>query len=117
VTKLFTDAQIAEMAYELHRGYNHVIDDPWVDPPWPGLPRWHQEAVIDGVRAARQGKNPREMHENWCGYYTRRGWKFGPAKDPAARTHPDLVSWEDLEPPEQLKNVLFTGIVRFLLRI
>lgn len=106
------------MAYELHRGYNHVIGDPWVDPPWPGLPPWHREALIDGVRAARRGLSPRQMHENWRVFFARRGWVHGLVKDAGADppTHPDLTDWDDLPPAEQLKDVLFTGIVRLLAR-
>ena len=113
---VFTDAQIAEMAHELHRGYNHVIGYPWDDPTWPALPQWHRDSVIDRVRAARArpGQSPRQLHDSWKAYFTRLGWKRGPARDPMKKTHPDLADWDDLTPAEQMKDVLFAGLVRFL---
>ena len=116
---MFSDTEIAIMAYELNRGYNHAIGDPWADPPWPGIPQWYREAVTDGVRAVRAGMTCRQLHENWCRYYRRLGWVHGPVKDAMASppTHPCLVSYEDLKPDQRKKTVIFRDVVRTLARI
>ena len=115
---MFSVDEIAAVAYHAHRGYNHVIGDPWIDPQWAALPEWHKEAVRDGVRAALAGLDPRQMHENWCAYYRERGWVYGPDKDPAADppTHPCLVDYDDLPPEHQLKDTLFREFVLMLAR-
>ena len=41
-------------------------------------------------------------HARWCAEYRLAGWTTGP-RDDAARTHPDLVPWEDL--PEESRRV------------
>lgn len=112
-----SDDQIAVIAYHAHRGYNHVIGDPWIDPPWPGLPQWHKDAIRDGVRAARAGLTPRQMHENWLAHYEALGWKHGPVKDADEKTHPLLVPYDDVPPEHRAKNVLFREIVQLLARL
>jgi hypothetical protein len=109
----FSDTEIAVVVYETIRGYNHVIGDPWLDPPWPGASFFHRDVTVSGVRAAAAGKSPSELHENWHQYYTAAGWAYGPAKDAAARppTHPSLVLWGELSRVEQLKYVLFRDVV------
>ena len=32
-------------------------------------------------------------HEDWCHYYRRHGWRLGPARDDAHKTHDKLVTW------------------------
>ena len=115
---MFSDDEIAVMAYELNRGYNHVIGDPWIDPGWTGLPLWYREAVRDGVRAVRAGMTSRQLHENWCRYYRGKGWAYGPVKDPGADppTHPCLVDYDDLPPKHRRKSALFRDTVLMLLR-
>jgi hypothetical protein len=110
---VLTDEEAAVVAYEANRGYNHVIGDPWLDPPWPGLPQWYREAVIDGVRAVRAGLDPQQLHEHWCAYYRRLGWVHGPVKDADASppTHPCLVPYEALPAAHQRKNILFREFV------
>ena len=41
----------------------------------------------------------RSEHDEWCRAKRAAGWRRGPVRDGKARTHPDLVPWEDL--PEE----------------
>lgn len=44
-------------------------------------------------------------HKRWCQNKEQSGWKYAKGqKDDRARTHPDLVAWEDLPEPEKEKN-------------
>ncbi len=36
----------------------------------------------------------RAEHEDWCRYYLRHGWRYGPTRDDTRKTHPRLISWE-----------------------
>ena len=36
-------------------------------------------------------------HEDWCDYYRRAGWRYGPVRDDGRKTHDGLVSWETIE--------------------
>jgi hypothetical protein len=35
------------------------------------------------------------------------GWTYGPVRDPIAKTHPDMVPYEDLGWAEQVKDEVF----------
>ncbi|AKN16129.1 hypothetical protein MHAE_05242 [Mycobacterium haemophilum DSM 44634] len=39
----------------------------------------------------------RAEHEDWCRYYRRNGWKYGPIRDDARRIHDKLVDWSVVE--------------------
>lgn len=116
---VFSADEIAVIVYEAVRGYNHVIGDPWLDPPWPGALPFHRGATISGVQAALAGKLPLQLHENWCAYYAAAGWTYGPAKDAWAvpPTHPSLVMWDNLPRAEQLKYEMFRDLTLSMARI
>lgn len=48
---------------------------------------------------------PEGEHENWMRFKLADGWKYGPAKDEAAKTHPDLLPWNQLPEVEQRKDI------------
>lgn len=117
---MFSADEIAVVVYEAIRGYNQVIGDPWLDPPWSGAMMFHRGATINGVHAVMDGKDPRGLHEAWYEYYTRDGWVRGDVKDGWALprpTHPSLVTWDELPPVEQLKYVLFRDVVLSMARL
>jgi hypothetical protein len=46
----------------------------------------------------------RMEQERWSVYLRRRGWRYGPRWDGAARCHPDLVEWENLSEASREQN-------------
>jgi RyR domain len=36
-------------------------------------------------------------HDDWCRYYRRNGWKYGPTRDDAHKVHDKLVDWSTVE--------------------
>ena len=49
----------------------------------------------------------RAEHEDWCRYYHRAGWRYGPVRNDAHKIHDGLVSWETIEPdPAALNRAL-----------
>jgi hypothetical protein len=56
-------------------------------------------------------------HEHWCQEKIKEGWRLGPTKDPAAKTNPSLVPWEELPDVEKDKNKKFIlGLPRLMVR-
>lgn len=53
---------------------------------------------------------PREAHDNWMKEYEAMGWKYGPKRDPVAKTHPDMVPYDELPEPERLKDEIFLAV-------
>lgn len=49
---------------------------------------------------------PEQNHENWMRYKLANGWRHGPTKDEAAKTHPDLVPFDELPEVEKRKDVM-----------
>ena len=70
--------------------------------------------VILGVRNARHGMTPAEHHQAWVEDKLAHGWRYGSDKDPERKTHPCLVSFDQLPRYQQDKNRLFIAIVRAL---
>ncbi|OBI13177.1 hypothetical protein A5712_05785 [Mycobacterium sp. E2327] len=52
----------------------------------------------------------RAEHEDWCRYYRRNGWKYGPDRDDSRKIHDKLVDWSVVES----KPELLTAAVRSL---
>jgi hypothetical protein len=46
----------------------------------------------------------RMEHDSWCQRKMEQGWRYGPEKDPARKTNPSLISWDELPEVEKEKN-------------
>jgi voltage-gated potassium channel Kch len=43
-------------------------------------------------------------HERWCSDLRQQGWRWGPAKDPTRKLHPNLIPWSDLSEDDRDKD-------------
>lgn len=59
----------------------------------------------------------RASHDNWMAEKVADGWVYGEVKDPAAKTHPCIVPFDQLPPEQQFKDRLFATIVRTCLSV
>ena len=50
---------------------------------------------------------PEAAHDSWVQAYLDLGWRWGEKYDPEARTHPDMVPYNDLSPLEKDKDAVF----------
>jgi hypothetical protein len=107
----YSDEEVAQVAHYAIRGMQEVLKDPCPSDPWAVLSEDARASVIAGVRVARSGATPRELHEAWVDYRRREGWLPGPVKDYVLRTHPCLVPWDKLPEAERDKDILFQAIV------
>lgn len=58
------------------------------------------EHLSDGeVERAAMGE-----HERWMRFTRQLGYRYGPSRDEALMTHPDLVPWEELDEPTRDKD-------------
>jgi hypothetical protein len=46
----------------------------------------------------------RSEHDRWVADKARNGWRYGPVRDDAAKIHPLMVSWEELDEVERDKD-------------
>lgn len=108
----YTDAQVAEACHGAAAGLRSATGDGPPVPPWQYLAPDLKAAAIEGVRRVRlvgTPLSPREHHADWVAFMTARGWQPGP-RDPLAKTHPDLVHWDDLPPGSQDQDRMFIAI-------
>jgi hypothetical protein len=108
-----TPEQIAEVSHEANRAYTRHTQDVPVQPAWPDVTAEMRASAISGVkwRLANQAAPASASHDEWMKFKTAGGWKFGPVRSDAEKTHPALVPYNDLAPAVKAKDALFTAIV------
>ncbi len=103
---------IARARYEANRAYQLALgEEP--SPHWEAAPQWLKDSALQGVRYRID--HPRatssDMHEQWMRKRLSRGWTLGPVKDESAKTHPNLVPYDQLPAEQRRKDLLFSTIV------
>jgi hypothetical protein len=53
---------------------------------------------------------PRKCHDDWVTAYETMGWRYGPKLDFDAKTHPDMVEFDQLGWREQVKDAVFVAL-------
>ena len=106
---------IARICHEVNRGLCEAQDD-YSQERWEDAPEWQRDSAYSGVLSVKAGYDtPSESHYSWMLEKKRDGWKYGMVKDEDAKTHPCLVTFEDLPIEQQLKDHLFVTTARVLL--
>jgi len=104
---------IARACHEVNRAYCASQGD-HSQPPWEDAPEWQRASAINGVTYALQHPQakPADSHESWLAEKRADGWRYGEVKDPAARTHPCFVPYDQLPPAQKAKDYIFLAVVR-----
>lgn len=111
-------ASIAMVAHEVNRAYCLAIGDCMDMPHWRDSPQWQRDSCIAGVKAhlSDPDMTPADSHESWIKGKIDAGWVLGHKKDLSAKTHPCLVRFDKLPREQQVKDHLFSAVVRALSR-
>lgn len=114
-TPLLFPEEIAKVTHEVNRAYCESIGD-FSQVPWENAPQWQKESAIKGVEVTLSGeaKTPEDNHLSWAAQKVADGWRYGPVKDPVTKTHPCLVSYDQLPPEQKAKDILFRAVVTTL---
>lgn len=105
----------AIFVYEAARLQAIAVDAPVVPELWPERDRAFRKqfvAYVDGLCNAAEFPTPEEAHDSWWRAYEAMGWVYGPERDVEAKTHPDMVPFDDLEQREQDKDAVFLALVQ-----
>ena len=115
-SKMLTDEQIAEVAFEATRAYCQLIRDGIEHYPWMDSPEWVKQSFIRGVKFVRNNSDaPFDAnHNDWLEQRIVHGWKYGPKKVVALKESPYMVPYDHLPPEQRVKDMLFKGIVNAL---
>lgn len=55
---------------------------------------------------------PKKQHDFWMDEKLAEGWTYGTVKDAIAKTHPNLVPYDKLDPEQMVKDGVFKAICR-----
>lgn len=104
---------IAKSCHEANRSYCESIGDT-SQLPWDEAADWQKESAIAGVKFFLDNPNvtPEMQHMAWSESKTADGWKYGEVKDAEAKTHPCLVSYNELPEAQKEKDVIFQRTIR-----
>ena len=110
----YSDEQVAQVCHEANRALQDITGDPSPSPMWFTEDPDIRRAAAEGVRLARSGCTPRELHDRWVQDREAHGWVYGEDKDPYRKTHPCLRPYDDLPAGQKIKDRLFIAIVTAL---
>lgn len=85
-----------------------IVPEPWADREEPFRAQFRD--VIEMMCGPARKSSPEELHDDWVKAYEAMGWVYGPERDRDAKTHPDMVPFDDLEQREQDKDAVFIAL-------
>lgn len=106
--------QIARVCHEVNRAYCQALGD-GSQPTWEDAPEWQRASARMGVDLHTMGDfGPEASHISWMKQKLDDGWVYGDVKDAEAKTHPCLVSFNQLPVAQQAKDFIFRAVVHAL---
>lgn len=102
---------VARVCHEANRALCEVLGDT-TQVRWEDAPEWQKESAVEGVTfcLAHPNAPASANHEEWFKKKTKDGWIYGTTKDAERKTHPCMVSYEDLPEQQQAKDYLFKAV-------
>ena len=99
--------------YEAARLQALAVEAPIIPEAWEDRDKEFREQMT-AVVARQCGPDRKfaaqQLHTDWVKAYEAMGWKYGPARDVEAKTHPDMVPYWDLDPLERDKDEVFIAL-------
>lgn len=107
---------IAQVVHGANRAFCAALNLRVAD-PWELLDQERRDSVERVVRAVAEvcGEcTPAEIHDLWWDEQRRNGWTKG-EYDLAAKTHPSMTPFAQLDQNEQTKDALVIGVIKAFL--
>jgi hypothetical protein len=67
--------------------------------------------IVSKYINAERLPTPEQAHNSWMESYLEMGWRHGEKRDPVAKTHPDLVPFDELPRDEKDKDAIFLAFI------
>jgi len=99
--------------YEGARLQAYAMNAPIIPEPWATRDEAFRTQFLDVIRMMTgpdRKSCPAELHDDWVSAYEAMGWKHGPVRDTEAKTHPDMVPYDELGTEEQAKDSVFVAL-------
>ena len=103
----------AVFVYEAARLAAAAADAPIVPEHWNSRTQAFRDQFLDVIEmmcGPDRKMSPAELHADWVKAYEVMGWRYGPVRDVVARTHPDMVPYDQLGQLEQDKDAVFIAL-------
>lgn len=103
----------AVFVYEAARLAAIAAGAPIIPEQWPERdPKFqaNMEAVVAQQCGQDRKSNSEELHNDWVRAYEAMGWVYGPERDVRLKTHPDMVSYDELGQLERDKDDVFVAL-------
>ena len=100
----------AIFVYEAAKLEAEISGRPIVPEPWANREeafRIQFVKVVDKQCGEDKFASAEAAHDSWWREYERMGWRYGLERDLGAKTHPDMVSFDDLPKSERDKDEIF----------
>ena len=80
---------------------------------WAEAEQWQRDSAIKGVEFRLDNPNAPQsaQHDAWMKEKIAEGWVYGETKDSEKKTHPCLVTYDELPEFQKKKDALFCAIV------
>jgi|ERR1044072_3709428 hypothetical protein len=107
-----TVADIAKICHEANRAYCVGIGD-HSQKSWEEAEQYQRESAVKGVQFRLNNPTAPQsaQHDAWAKDKLADGWVYGEVKDPITKTHPCLVTYDQLPEEQRRKDALFQAVV------
>ncbi|QDU21872.1 RyR domain-containing protein [Urbifossiella limnaea] len=111
----YSKEAVARVCHETLRAFCQTIGDKSLA-PWEEAPEWQRASSLQAVEFGLRHPDAtaRDNHDAWVEAKRADGWRFGEVKDADLKTHPCLVSFDQLPPEQQAKDALIAAVVASL---
>jgi hypothetical protein len=104
---------IAKLCHEVNRAYCSSIGDE-SHTSWDEAPEWQKKSAINGIKFHIENETkPEDSHYSWMKEKIEDGWIYGEVKDAEQKTHPCIVSYDQLPQEQRSKDYIFKAICNF----
>lgn len=112
----YSDEALARFLHETGAALQRLQEPeggPQPSGPWESEPEEYRTICIEAVRAARSGTTRQAHQRRWIAAMHELGFRKGP-KDRAAKTHPDLIEYDEMNQFQRDKIRVFLTLVTTL---
>lgn len=103
----------AIFVYEAARMQAAAVNAPVVPEPWSTRgERFRAQflEITEKMMGPDRYTTPQQAHDSWWRAYEQLGWTYGPVRDVAAMTHPDMVPFNELGWEERVKDAVWIAL-------
>lgn len=103
---------IERMQGEIAGVLREMLGEPPYDQALFDAEQRHRRIVALQREADAEG-DANDKHNRWIAQHEDDGWTYGPTFDPAAKTHPNLVPYDQLSPEAKAKIRIFSICAKY----